>query len=185
MWMHVDGAYGAATMLCERGRAELTGLNRCDSLSLDPHKWLFQSFECGCVLVRDTDLLKSAFQIMPDYLRDVHRATAEIHFCDYGIQLTRSFRALKVWLSFQTFGLDAFRSAIDRGFELAEFAERELRSRPGWEILTPAQMATVCFRFCQDDALQTRLIERMMVDGYALLTSTKVHDVVALRLCTI
>ena len=109
----------------------------------------------------------------------------EIHFCDYGIQLTRSFRALKVWLSFQTFGLEAFRSAIDRGFELAELAEKELRSRPGWEILTAAQMATVCFRFGQDDALQTRLIEEMLRDGYAFLTSTKLRGQVALRLCTI
>ena len=145
----------------------------------------FNHLSVAAVLVRDTDLLKSAFQIMPDYLRDVHRATAEIHFCDYGIQLTRSFRALKVWLSFQTFGLKAFRSAIDRGFELAELAEKELRSRAGWEILTPAQMATVCFRFGHDDALQTRLIEEMLRDGYAFLTSTKLRGEVALRLCTI
>lgn len=185
LWLHADGAFGAAAVLSERGKQALQGLQRIDSVSIDPHKWLFQSFECGCVLVRDTDLLKSAFQIMPDYLRDVHRATAEIHFCDYGIQLTRSFRALKVWLSFQTFGLKAFRSAIDRGFELAELAEKEIRSRAGWEILTPAQMATVCFRFGHDDALQTRLIEEMLRDGYAFLTSTKLRGEVALRLCTI
>jgi aromatic-L-amino-acid/L-tryptophan decarboxylase len=185
LWLHADGAFGAAAVLSERGKQALRGLERVDSVSLDPHKWLFQSFECGCVLVRDTDLLKRAFQIMPDYLRDVHRATAEIHFCDYGIQLTRSFRALKVWLSFQTFGLAAFRSAIDRGFELAELAEKELRSRDGWQILTPAQMGTVCFRFGEDDALQTRLIEEMLLDGYAFLTSTKLQGKVALRLCTI
>jgi glutamate/tyrosine decarboxylase-like PLP-dependent enzyme len=185
LWLHADGAFGAAAILSERGKEALRGLDRVDSVSLDPHKWLFQSFECGCVLVRDTDLLKNAFQIMPDYLRDVHRATAEIHFCDYGIQLTRSFRALKVWLSFQTFGLDAFRRAIDRGFALAEFAEKEIQARPGWQILSQATMGTVCFRFEDDDSVQTTLVEKMMEDGYALLTSTKVHDVVALRLCTI
>ncbi|MFL6568989.1 MAG: pyridoxal phosphate-dependent decarboxylase family protein [Chthoniobacterales bacterium] len=184
MWMHVDGAYGAATMLCERGRAELTGLNRCDSLSLDPHKWLFQSFECGCVLVRDAELLKSAFRITPDYLRDVHRHVAEKNFCDYGIQLTRSFRSLKVWLSLQTFGLAAFRRAIERGFELAEFAEAELRKR-GWEILAPAQMAIVCFRIGGDDAAQTRMVEALLRDGYAFLTSTTLHGRIALRFCTI
>ena len=185
LWLHVDGAFGAAAVLSDRGRDALRGLERADSISLDPHKWLFQSFECGCVLVRDAVLLKAAFQIMPDYLRDVHRATDDVNFCDYGIQLTRSFRALKVWLSLQTFGLDAFRAAIDRGFELAEFAEEQLRARDGWEILSPAGMATICFRFGQDDAVQTMLVEKMMQDGFALLTSTKLGSAVALRLCTI
>jgi len=185
LWLHVDGAFGAASILSERGRGMLSGLERADSLTLDPHKWLFQSFECGCVLVRDAALLKSAFQIKADYLRDVYREIQEINPCDYGIQLTRSFRALKVWLSLQTFGVAAFRKAITRGFELAEIAERELRARKGWEILSPAQMATVCFRFGNSDELQTQLVDKMMKDGYALLTSTELRSAVALRLCTI
>ena len=185
LWLHVDGAFGAAAVLSPRGKAMLTGLERAHSISLDPHKWLFQSFECGCVLVRNSALLKTAFQITPDYLRDVHREAAEFNPCDYGVQLTRSFRALKVWLSFQTFGLAAFRAAITRGFELAELAERELRKRNGWQILSPAQMATVCFRFGQNDALQTRLVDAMLRDGYAFLTSTSLKGATCLRLCTI
>jgi glutamate/tyrosine decarboxylase-like PLP-dependent enzyme len=185
LWLHVDGAYGAASMLSDCGRAALRGLGRADSLSLDPHKWLFQSFECGCVLVREADLLKAAFRITPDYLRDVHRHVAEVNFCDYGIQLTRSFRALKVWLSMQTFGLAAFRSAITRGFELAEFAEAELRRRGGFEIVSRAQMAIVCFRFGNDEALQTALVEQMLQDGFAFLTSTTLRGQTVLRLCTI
>ena len=185
MWFHIDGAFGAASVLSERGRASLRGIDRADSLTLDPHKWLFQSFECGCVLVRDAALARSAFQIKADYLRDVYRETEEFNPCDYGVQLTRSFRALKVWLSLQTFGVAAFRDAITRGFELAEIAERELRARKGWEILSPAQMATVCFRFGESDELQTRLVDEIMNDGYALLTSTELRGAVALRLCTI
>jgi aromatic-L-amino-acid decarboxylase len=185
LWLHIDGAFGAAAILSERGRALLPGLERADSISLDPHKWLFQSFECGCVLVRDAALLRAAFQIIPDYLRVVHRRIVEFNPCDYGVQLTRSIRALKVWLSLQTFGLAAFREAITRGFELAELAECELRARKGWEILSPAQMATVCFRFGNSDELQTQLVDTMMRDGYALLTSTTLHGAVALRLCTI
>jgi glutamate/tyrosine decarboxylase-like PLP-dependent enzyme len=185
LWLHIDGAFGAASILSERGRSLLRGLERADSISLDPHKWLFQSFECGCVLVRDATLLKSAFQIKPDYLRDVHRREEEFNPCDYGVQLTRSFRALKVWLSLQTFGVAAFRDAIARGFELAELAERELRKREGWEILSPAQMATVCFRFGKSDEAQTQLVDLMMKDGYALLTSTELRGVASLRLCTI
>src|SRR5262249_49169948 len=141
LWLHVDGAFGAAAILSERGRELLAGIERADSLTLDPHKWLFQSFECGCVLVRNAALLTSAFQVKADYLRDVYLANPEINPCDYGIQLTRSFRALKLWLSLQTFGLSAFREAITRGFELAELAERELRAHEGWEIVSPAQMA--------------------------------------------
>src|SRR5581483_3460011 len=143
------------------------------------------SFECGCVLVRDVALLKSAFQIKADYLRDVHRNAAEFNAGDHGVQLSRGFRALKVWLSLQTFGVAAFREAITRGFELAELAERELRARKDWEILSPAQMATVCFRFGKSDDLQTRLVEAMMHDGYALLTSTELRGFASLRLCTI
>jgi aromatic-L-amino-acid decarboxylase len=185
LWLHVDGAFGAAAILSERGRALLHGLERADSISLDPHKWLFQSFECGCVLVRDAALLKSAFQIKADYLRDVHRVVEEFNPCDYGVQLTRSFRALKLWLSLETFGLAAFREAIGRGFELAELAEGELRTHNGWEILSPAQMATVCFRFGSDNETQTALVETMLRDSFALLTSTTLKGVTALRLCTI
>ena len=185
LWLHVDGAFGAAAILSQRGREILQGLERADSISLDPHKWLFQSFECGCVLVRDAALLKSAFQIKPDYLRDVHRVVEEFNPCDYGVQLTRSFRALKVWLSLETFGVAAFREAISRGFALAELAERELRGRAGWEILSPAQMATVCFRFGSDEEKQTALVEAMLRDSFALLTSTTLKGVTALRLCTI
>jgi aromatic-L-amino-acid/L-tryptophan decarboxylase len=185
LWLHADGAYGASSVICERGRKKLAGLERVDSLSLDPHKWLFQPFECGCVLVRDATQMKSAFQLMPEYMRDVHRNTAETNPADYGIQLSRGFRALKVWLSINTFGFAAFRDAVTRGFELAEFAETELRRRRNCEILSPAEMAIVAFRFGKDDALQTKLVDRMLRDGFAFLTSTTLKGRTALRLCTI
>jgi aromatic-L-amino-acid/L-tryptophan decarboxylase len=185
LWFHADGAYGAASVICERGRQKLTGLDRADSLSLDPHKWLFQPFECGCVLLRDAAQMKSAFQLMPEYMRDVHRNTAETNPADYGIQLSRGFRALKVWLSINTFGFAAFRDAVTRGFELAEFAEKELRRRRNCEILSPAEMAIVAFRFGQEDALQTKLVDLMLRDGFAFLTSTTLKGRTALRLCTI
>jgi glutamate/tyrosine decarboxylase-like PLP-dependent enzyme len=189
LWLHADGAYGAAAVVCERGRAAVSGLERADSLSLDPHKWLFQTFECGCVLVRDAEQLKSTFQIMPDYLRDVHRGAAEVNPCDYGIQLTRSFRALKIWLSMKTFGLDAFRAAITRGFELAEFAEARLREMPYWEVVSPAHMGIVCFRFAaaagDPNAFHTRLVDCMLADGFAFATSTTLRGATVLRFCTI
>jgi glutamate/tyrosine decarboxylase-like PLP-dependent enzyme len=185
LWLHADGAYGAAAMLSTRGRVALEGIGLADSLSLDPHKWLFQPFESGCVILRDRKLLRDTFRILPDYLRDAHHLREEVHFCDYGVQLTRGFRALKLWMSFQVFGAAAFRSAIDRGFELAEVAERRLRESGRWEILSPAQMAIVAFRHAGDDALNARLAAELKASGYAFLSTTTLRGRTALRLCTI
>ena len=186
LWMHIDGAYGAAAVISERGRKLLDGIGLADSLSLDPHKWLFQSIECGCVLVRDSALLKSTYRITPEYLAEVHRNQAEVNPCDYGIQLTRGFRALKLWMSIQYFGLDAFRAALDRGFALAEFAEARLRRMERWEITTAAQMGIVSFRRCgADESFYHRLHDAMLRDGFALATSTVLNGRTALRLCTI
>jgi len=185
LWLHADGAYGAAAMLSERGRRALAGLERVDSLSLDPHKWLFQPFECGCVILRERRLLRDTFRILPDYLRDAHRLREEVNFCDYGIQLTRSFRALKLWMSLKVFGAEAFRSAIDWGFHLAEIAERRLRESGRWEILSPAQMAIVAFRHAGDDALNQKLAAGLKAGGFAFLSTTALQGRTALRLCTI
>ncbi len=183
MWMHVDGAYGAAAVLCDRGHELLQGLELADSLSLDPHKWLFQSMECGCVLLRDAEILKATYRITPEYLADVHRNLAEVSPLDYGIQLTRSFRALKLWMSIQYFGLDAFRTAIARGFELAEFAEQRLRATPGWEIVTPATMGIVTFDRPGTD--HQKLHAAILADGFALATTTVLKGRTVLRFCCI
>lgn len=186
LWMHIDGAYGAAAVISDRGRPLLQGIELADSLSFDPHKWLFQPLECGCVLLRDAAHLKSTYRIMPEYLVDVHRNIAEVNPCDYGIQLTRSFRALKVWMSLHYFGLDAFRAAIARGFELAEIAERKIRTLPDWEIVAPAHMAIVCFRRRNaGESFYERMHDAMLTGGFALATSTVLHGQTVLRLCTI
>jgi aromatic-L-amino-acid/L-tryptophan decarboxylase len=186
LWLHVDGAYGAAAVIAERGRAALAGMELADSLSLDPHKWLFQPFEIGCILVREERHLRSAFQIMPEYLQDTYQRPAEVNLTDYGLQLTRGFRALKLWLSLQFFGLAAFREAVARGFESADFIERSLRAMPGWEIVTPSQMGIVCFRFSNaGDAMHLRLVQTMLQDGYALFTSTALRGRTVLRACAI
>lgn len=191
LWLHADGAYGAAAMICEEGRAAMRGLECADSLSLDPHKWLFQPFEIGCALVRDRQLLKDAFRVMPDYLRDAHRLE-EVHFCDYGVELTRSFRALKLWMSLKVFGAAAFREAVTRGFRLAGLAEGKLRQAGCWEIMSPAQMAIVAFRYRTPgrtpeelEKINRRVVGKMISDGYAMLSSTVLRGQTALRLCTI
>ncbi len=185
LWLHVDGAYGAPAVITEEGRRALAGLERADSISLDPHKWLFQPFEIGCILARDRLQLKGAFRVMPEYLRDVHRNREEVNFCDYGIQLSRSFRALKLWLSMKTFGVAAFREAIEWGMHLSRVAERRLRESGLWDIVTPAQLGIVSFRWKDDDAVTQALVAGMIAEGYALVTSTALKGRPALRFCTI
>jgi aromatic-L-amino-acid decarboxylase len=179
MWLHVDGAYGAPAVLC----GALGGLEHADSLVLDPHKWLFQPYEVGCVLVREPGLLERTFRLEFAALRDT--AGGEVDFRDRSVQLTRTARALKLWLSLRVFGLAAFREAVAHGIALAEHAEATLRSRPGWEVVSPAQLAIVCFRREGDDALQTAIAEAMVRDGYAVPSTTEVGGRVALRMCTI
>ncbi len=121
LWFHIDGAYGAPARLTSQGEALLAGLERADSLVVDPHKWLFQPYEVGALFVRQPQLLEHTFAMDGAYLRDT--AGGVVEFRDRGPQLTRSSRALKLWLSLRTFGLDAFRDAIARGIALAEHAE--------------------------------------------------------------
>jgi aromatic-L-amino-acid/L-tryptophan decarboxylase len=179
LWLHVDGAYGAPAVLC----GALTGLEHADSLVLDPHKWLFQPYEAGCVLVREPGLLERTFALSGVYLRDTEGG--EVDFRDRSVQLTRTSRALKLWLSIRIFGLAAFREAVAHGIALAEHAEALLRSRPGWEVVSPAQLAIVCFRRDGDDAHQTAIAEAMVRDGFAAPSTTVLGGRVALRMCTI
>ena len=125
----------------------------------------------------------SAFALEGPYMRDT--LGGAVDFRNLGIQLTRGGRALKLWLSVQVFGADAFRAAVAHGIALAEHAERVLREVPGWEVVTPAQLAIVCFRRDGDDALQTRIAQAMIADGFAAPSTTEVRGRVALRLCTI
>lgn len=186
LWMHVDGAYGAAAAFARERRAAVAGLERADSLSLDPHKWLFTPYECGLALVRDGDLLERAFGgERPSYLDDV--ATDEPDLQDMGVQLTRGFRALKVWATFQTFGADAIGAAIDAGISRAERVEARLRELPDWEVAAPASMAICAFRFlgCDDpDARNLALVSRLIATGEAVVTSTVLGGRRYLRMCT-
>lgn len=195
LWLHVDGAYGAASVLHPRGAAALDGIGLADSITLDPHKWLFQPFELGCLLVRDARLLKQAFRVeeddRADYLADVSRhITEDVNFFERGIQLTRSFKALKLWLSLRTFGLAEFRRAIQVGFDLADAAEAWLRADGRWDIVAPSVLGIACFRWKGDDdaainALTARVADRMRTDGYATVMSTMLKGRPAFRLCPI
>jgi glutamate/tyrosine decarboxylase-like PLP-dependent enzyme len=191
LWLHVDGAYGGFAALTDRGRAALDGLGLADSVSLDPHKWLYMPFECGSLLLREPRRLYDAFHILPDYLRDLDQGTGEVNFADYGEQLTRYARALKVWLGVSYFGTTQLAAAIDAGIDRAELAERLIRGNPGLEILSPARLAVCCFRArpagLEDpemlDALNQRILDRINANGRFFLSTTRLCGVLALRVC--
>jgi glutamate/tyrosine decarboxylase-like PLP-dependent enzyme len=146
LWLHVDAAYAAFAALTAKGREQLRGIERADSIVMDPHKWLFVPFECGALLARDPATLKAAFHILPEFLKDVAPGDEEVNFADYGEQLTRYARALKVWLSVRTFGVAPIRAMIERGIALAEHVEVIVRRERELELLASARFGICCFR---------------------------------------
>jgi len=191
VWLHVDAAYGGFAVITDRGRQLFRGLERADSITLDAHKWLFQPFEAGCLLVRDIRTLEEAFSVTPEYLQDTRLGLAHVNFADRGLQLTRSFRALKVWMSVQTFGMKAFRAAVGRGMELADRAGDHIRASPVLELLSPPSLGVVCFRANPGGGLSQEALEvlneevqaRVIRSGTAMMSSTRLRGVYSLRLC--
>ncbi len=185
LWLHVDGAYGAPAALCSRGRQALAGLERVDSLVLDPHKWLFQPYDVGCLFMRP-GVLGAAFRMDPEYLVDVMARRGEIDMRNRSLELTRRSRALKLWLSFRTYGMEAIGAAVERGIELAEIAEAMIRDDERFSVVTPAQLGIVTFALAgADEAVHREAAARLARDGYAAVTATTLKETAVLRLCTI
>jgi glutamate/tyrosine decarboxylase-like PLP-dependent enzyme len=186
LWLHVDGAYGAAAALCDAGRRVLAGVERADSLVLDPHKWLFQPYDLGCVFVTRPGVLERAFTMTPEYLADVTGGAGEVDLRDRGLELSRRARGLKLWLTFRVHGVARLRAAIAHGIGLAEHAERLVAGDPRWDVVTPASLGIVTFalRGAGPEEHQARAAE-LAESGYAAVTSTRVAGRPVLRLCTI
>jgi glutamate/tyrosine decarboxylase-like PLP-dependent enzyme len=187
LWLHVDGAYGAPAYLCEKGRRALEGLPRCDSICLDPHKWLFQPYDCGVLLVRHPGVLERAFSMNPEYLKDTMAGTGEVDMRNRTLELTRRGRAIKLWLAMRIHGVGAMRAAIARAIDTAEFAERCLRERPDlWEVVTPARIGIVCFALKGAPAEEhARRAQALADSGYACLSTTVLRGRTVFRLCII
>jgi aromatic-L-amino-acid decarboxylase len=191
LWLHVDAAYGGFAALTPKGRTLLAGIERADSVTVDPHKWLFQPFECGGVLVRDGARLARTFAVHPDYL-DLPGTHGEVNLGDWGLQLSRGFRALKVWMSVQAFGLAAFRAAIDRDMELAAYAEELVRDQAELTLMAPATLGIVCFRRewpgCDEAETERRgiaLADALEHTGDAFVSTTRLAGRHAIRLCVL
>ena len=187
IWFHVDGAYGAPAAITDQGKSYLTGMERADSLVLDPHKWLFQPYDVGCLLVRHPGALERCYSMNPEYLKDVQAQNNEVDFRSRSLELSRRSRAVKIWMCFRTYGLERIREAIGKGIKLAEFAQSYLQQNSDtWEIVTPAQIGIICFALKDIPAEeQNRRVKALTDSGFACVTSTRLRDRHVLRLCTI
>ena len=181
LWLHVDAAYGGFFQLTERGRHRLRGVERADSLVLDPHTGLFLPFGTGCLLVRDRELLRRAHSGEDaHYLQDIGD-TSVPNFSDYGPELTRDFRGLRLWLPLHLHGIAAFRAALDEKLDLAELAYDELAADPHLRVLAPPDLSTVAFRCrlrdrCEsaEDEATAELLRRVNAEQRVLLSSTRI-----------
>ncbi len=149
LWFHVDGAIGALLALAPRHRHLVRGMERADSVTLDLHKWLHMPFEAACAIVRDRKAHRDAFALTPEYLEKTTRglASGSLWFSEYGLQLSRGFKALKIWMSVKEHGLDRFGRLIDRNIDQARELEQLVRSTEDFEMLAPVATNTVCFRW--------------------------------------
>jgi aromatic-L-amino-acid decarboxylase len=194
IWLHIDGAYGGAAILAKKGQRMLRGIERADSLTVDPHKWFFQPYEIGCLLVKDASWLSGTFSEKPEYLRDVEGNESEINFYDYGVQLTRRLRALKFYTSIKTYGLETFRNAVTYNIDLTEEVEDYLRKSKVWEVVSPATLAVINFRYhpinenleeIVIDELNQKISQRIMESRDAVFVTTILNKQIVLRMCLI
>ncbi len=193
VWLHVDAAYGGFALVTEGGKELLEGIERADSVGIDAHKWLFQPYEAGALMVKDVKHLENAFGIGNDVLQDTVWGANHPNFADRGLQLSRTARALKIWMSVQTFGMDAFRAAVQKGLDLARRAEAYVEASTVLELMTPVSLGVVCFRVNPGDARDEHMLEevnrnvlaRVFWDELSFFSSTSLKGVFSLRICIV
>jgi aromatic-L-amino-acid decarboxylase len=187
LWLHVDAAYAGTAAICPELRARMPGLELADSLVTNPHKWLFVPVDCSVLFVRDAHALREAFSVVPEYLRTSE--TDATNLMDYGVQLGRRFRALKMWMVFRAFGVTGLRERIRHHCLLAGELASWIDAEPEFERSAPVPFGTVCFRAVPpaapeaQDAHNERLLAEVNAAGPVFLSHTKLHGRFVLRLC--
>ena len=194
IWLHVDAAHGGFAIVTEEGKNILSGIERADSVVLDAHKWFFQPYEIGGLMVKDVRTLERVFATKHDILQDTIWGANHPNFSDRGLQLSRSVRALKIWMSVQAFGMAAFRRAVSNGMALAHRIGEYVENSPILEMLTPATLGIACFRVnpantdLGEDVLEEinrTVLARVFWEDRAFISSTLLHGTFALRMCVI
>jgi aromatic-L-amino-acid decarboxylase len=188
LWMHVDGAYGALASLAIP--EAFRGLEGADSVSLDPHKWLYQPTGCGCLLYREPEMARRAFSHSGDYARVLSNDPVEgFAFFEESMELSRPARALKLWLSLRYYGLHAFQQSIKEDLELAQMLVAAIDAEPALERLAPVPLSAVCFRYVGSsgdlDALNREILVRVIRRGRVYISNTIIDSKFALRACIV
>lgn len=190
LWFHVDGAFGAWAYTSDALRAQVSGMERADSLGFDLHKWGYLPFECACVLVRDAELHRAAFASPAPYLAETERGVIAggLPFADRGIDLTRGFKALKVWMSFKAHGVDAITRLVEQNVAQARYLAARVEASSKLELLIPVQLNVVCFRYAPADlpeaernAVNQEILLRIQEGGIAVPSGTLVRGRYAIR----
>lgn len=187
LWLHVDASYGGAAILTGEGHSLLGGISRADSIATDPHKWFFIPVEAGCVLVKNRAHLFDAFKCKAGYLGE----ETSSDFMNYGFQLTRASRALKIWFGLKAYGLKKISRIVERNITLARDFKRMLEEKPGWEVCAPVELSIVCFRYVPEprpdetklNSLQYEILSTLETSGQAFLTPAILDRRVCLRVC--
>ncbi|WP_051791183.1 pyridoxal phosphate-dependent decarboxylase family protein [Amycolatopsis jejuensis] len=183
LWLHVDGAYGALFVLADSAKEQFAPMSRADSIALDPHKMLFTPYEAGALLVKDATKLRAAFAFSSSYLT-IAEDDLMLDFMDYGPQLSRSFKALKVWAALRTFGIDTFREAAERCLRLARRLGERVAAEPGLELMNPVTLTAVCVRVSgRSDEEHPRLLAQLLEEGTALLGPALLNGRPGIRAC--
>jgi len=178
-WLHVDAAYAGAAWVCPELRWSQEGVERADSLVVNPHKWILTPMDCSVVWTRRPDVFREAFTLVPEYLRTSDEAES---LSDYGPALGRRFRALKLWTVIRCFGREGLQEHVREGIRLAELFERWVEEADGWEVVAPRRFSLVCFRRDGSDEDNLALLEAVNASGEIFITHTRLDGRVALRL---
>ena len=192
LWHHVDAAYGGFFMLTERGRKAMAGIERSDSLSLDPHKGMFLPYGTGSLLVRDLSKLKRAHSLHAEYLPPMQEDPDFVDFCEISPELSRGFRGLRLWLPLKMHGVKPFELNLEEKLDLAEWVTEELRNLPGIEIVAEPQLSTVAFRAVREgldqealNALNRRFLAGINGRQRVYVTATTVRGNFLIRICVL
>jgi aromatic-L-amino-acid decarboxylase len=198
LWFHVDAAYGGPAAQTDAARTLLQGLDQADSVVVNAHKWLYVPVEATSILVRQPSALRDTFRIVADYLQAEKEPTADgpFDFKDYGPQLSRSFRALKVWTTFKAYGARRLRAAIESNIAIMRYLADRIDESVDFVRLAPVPLSTVCFQYRGSDRsrhedhpyldrINSQLLEALERDGRVFLSGTKIYGKTVLRACSV
>lgn len=183
LWLHVDAAYGGFFVLTRRGRNALRGMERADSITLDPHKGLFLPYGTGALLVKDGPALARAHEGTAEYMPAMQSDMERLDFCRLTPELSRDYRGLRVWLPLQLCGVAAFRDALDEKFDLIDAVAAHLDGLDSVEIVAAPQLTVLAFRVADDDAVTRTVLERINARRRVMLTPTTLNNRFVIRVC--